>query len=174
MRSHLLLIALLGLPLAVLCQSRKWEEFASKENHFKVMLPARHTELPPLLHPVGTTPNPTLVAKRNDEGFRVSYYCFSEESSAPEDVQTRLQGARNRTVVALTDESRELKVMHENQISLHGISGLEINMDSRATSYTARIFVSERCAFLLLVRTKIERSISEDGKRFLDSFELVP
>lgn len=174
MRSHLLLIALLGLPLTVMPQSTDWEEFAPKEGHFKVMLPARHAELPPLLHAVGKIPNPTFLAKRNDEGFRVSYYCFSEGSTDLEVIQTRLQGARNRTIVALTFESRALKVKHENHVNQHGIPGLEINMDSRATSYTARIFVSEKCVFLLLVSTKIERSISEDGKRFLDSFELLP
>lgn len=174
MRSHLRLITLLGMPLAVIPQSTGWEEFAPKGGHFKVMLPARHAELPPLLRPVGAIPNPTFLAKLSDERFRVSYYCFSEESTDLEDVQTRLQGARNRTVVALTDESRGLKAKHENHINQHGIPGLEINMDSRATSYTARIFVSERCVFLLLVSTKIERSISEDGKRFLDSFELLP
>jgi hypothetical protein len=155
-------------------QSIDWEDFSHKEGHFKVMLPARHAELPPMLYPLGTIPNPTFLAKSNDEGFRVSYYCFSKESTDAEDVQTRLQGARNRTVVVLSDESRELKVRQENQVNQHGLPGLEINIDSRATSYTARIFVSERCVFLLLVSTKVERSISEDGKRFLNSFELLP
>lgn len=157
---------------AVIYQNAGWQEFVI-DHHFKVSVPNKPSERPSLLHPITKMPNPTFSVRDNVETFRISFYCFSQTSTDPKDIETRLQAARNRTVVALTDESQGVAVKTEERTNHNGVSGLEIIMDSITTSYNGRIYASDDCVYLLLVSMPGNRSMSENGKRFLDSFERV-
>lgn len=165
-------ILLLIFQPAVIYQNAGWEEFLI-DHHFKVFVPNKPSERPSLLHPITKMPNPTYSVRDNEESFRISFYCFSKTSTDHKDIETRLQAARNRTVVALTDESQGVAVKKEERTDHNGISGLEIIMDSKTTSYSGRIYASGDCVYLLLVSMPGNRSMSENGKRFLDSFEQV-
>ena len=168
----LIIIFLLTLRPAGIYQNADWEVF-SIDHHFKVLVPNKVSERPSLLHPITKIPNPTFSIRSKDETFRISFYCFSKASTASEDTETRLEAARNRTLVALTDESHGVTVKKEERINQNNVSGLEVILASKSTSYTGRIYASDDCVYLLLVSAPGNRSISESGKKFLDSFEQI-
>jgi hypothetical protein len=156
-----------------LSQGTQWEEFTYKEGHFRVSVPQKLTESAPLLHPVGKVRNPTFSVEHNRELFRISYYCYGAEFSSSADVDDQLLGPRNRVIVALHDEGQDVVVKSERYLTLNGVRGVEVEMGSKKMSYVARFFYSNGCTYVVIVRMPSKESITEDGKKFLESFELL-
>jgi hypothetical protein len=103
-----------------------------------------------------------------------AYFEFPSASPASDEVASRLEAAKNRLLVMMSDENKSLETLSNSaSINLNGHSGIEISASSDAGNYKARIYLVKKRMYLLLVSAQNNNLSSEKSKRFFDSFSLL-
>lgn len=173
MTRRLLLPSLL---VALLCAcsalTTKWETL--NEGGFTARMPGtpkRDTQS--VDTPVGKVAFNTYSVENGGEAFIVGYNDFPDNAATQNaDAEGLLDKARDGAVRNVNGT-----VTSEKSVTMNGHPGKEFNGESttpQPATFTARIYwVSPRLYQVLYIRPKSAAAASENGQKFLDSFQLT-
>lgn len=104
-----------------------------------------------------------------DEGFVVGYSEYPSYVFSQKDPDALLNGARDGAVGNVKGE-----VLNERPMSLGNYVGREITGKSaeQGFSFTTRLYLANPRMYMLIYLRKGDQAISDDGRKFLDSFEI--
>jgi hypothetical protein len=105
------------------------------------------------------------------EGFMVGNTRYPDSVFASGNTDDIVNGARNGAVSSINGE-----VTNEHNITVAGYSGREITgkSPSKNLGFTIRLFVVKPQMFMILyTQYDKEKPISEDGRKYLDSFQIT-
>jgi hypothetical protein len=121
--------------------------------------------------PAGPIPIHLYTVTQGYEGFIAGYSEYPEIVFSSGNNEALLNGARDRAINNVNG-----KVTNERSITLAGYPGREItgNAPSQNISFTVRLYiVKPRMYMLMYTQYGVDKPISDDGRRFLDSFQLT-
>ncbi|HEX8844162.1 MAG TPA: hypothetical protein VF791_05940 [Pyrinomonadaceae bacterium] len=105
------------------------------------------------------------------EGYIVGYSEYPDLVFSSGNNDVLLNGARDGAIQNVNG-----KILNERNITLSGYPGREItgNAPSQNISFTARLFIAKpRMYMLMYTQYGVDKPLSEDGRRFLDSFQIT-
>jgi hypothetical protein len=111
------------------------------------------------------------TATQGYEGFMVGNTRYPDAVFASGNNDAIMDGARNGAVSSINGE-----VTNEHSITVGGYSGREVTgkSPSKNLGFTIRLFVVKPQMYLILyTQYDKEKPISEDGKKYLDSFQIT-
>lgn len=105
-----------------------------------------------------------------NEGFVIGYSEYPSYVFSQKDPDALLNGARDGAVNNVKGE-----VLSERPMSLGSYVGREITGKSaeQGFSFTTRLYLANPRMYMLIYLRKGDQPISDDGKKFLDSFEIT-
>ncbi len=161
MRNILLVFATLIILLCIGCKTQYGENWQRiPMNNATIMMPgeAERTQ-------DGT--NTRFILNQNSEMYMASYDLMVTTSA--EMVEPALDTVRNAFVTGLGGT-----LLSERTVSLGGFPGREITFEEPKHSKTikARMYLAKSILYTISVSWDTGKSISEDGEKFLDSFEI--
>lgn len=169
MKPKILLIAFALIFLAA-CAA-KWETLS--EGGFTVQMPGTPNKQSQSINTaVGPVTINMYTVETKGEAFIVAYSDYPEAAASQADPQQLLNNARDGAVRNVNG-----KITSERSVTLNGKPGKEIigdgSLASQEGTFVARIYwVSPRIYQALYVRPK-GSAASENGNKFLDSFQLT-
>ncbi|HEX3560352.1 MAG TPA: hypothetical protein VHU19_14185 [Pyrinomonadaceae bacterium] len=167
-----LLFPLLLIALLLCACTTKWETVS--ETGFTAQMPGTpQKQTQSVDTAVGSVAFNTYSVQNGSEAFIVGYNDFPDNAATQNaDPQELLNKARDGAVQNVNG-----KVTNEKPITMDGHPGKEFSGESstpQEATFTARVYwVAPRLYQVLYIRPKTTSAPSENGQKFLDSFQLT-
>ena len=169
MKLKVLFLTLVIAFIAVGCGSKSWQTL--DDTAFKAEMPGAATKSN---QTVTTAAGPITVnlwtLDQKTEGYIVGYSEYPEAVFSARDSKQLLDSARDGAIANVKG-----KVTAEKDITQGSFSGREItgSAPDQDVAFTARVFLAKPRMYMLVYSQRgKDKAISEDGKKFLDSFQI--
>lgn len=154
------------------CQQATWNEFKSPQGEFSILIPGTPTKQTRSVEtPSGPLEAHMFLAEQGDVAYMVAYSDYPTMVIRDRSSKLILDGARDGAVA-----NAHGTLVRESVVSLNGNHGRELEIEPAGGKVTiqARIFLVGHRLYQVMVLTPKGTDFTEDVRKFLDSFTLLP